>query len=86
MKKKKINKVDIYLIVSIILLLTYTVVDRFILVVYGMSSDTLTTCFFGFFGTEIASCCVIKSLNIRNEKFKMEISDPDPIDVEGGVG
>ena len=86
MKKKKINKVDIYLIVSIILLLTYTVVDRFILVVYGMSSDTLTTCFFGFFGTEIASCCIIKSLNIRNEKFKMEISDPDPIDVEGGVG
>ena len=86
MKRKKLNKVDIYLIISILLLLIYTVVDRFILVVYGMSSDTLTTCFFGFFGTEIASCCVIKSLNIRNEKFKMEISDPDPIDVEGGVG
>ena len=88
MKRKKLNKVDIYLIISILLLLIYTVVDRFILVVYGMSSDTLTTCFFGFFGTEIASCCIIKSLNIRNERFKMDgtETDPKPIDIEGGVG
>lgn len=80
-KKKKLNKCDIYLIVSALLLIIYTIVDRVILVKYGLSSDTLTTCFFGVFGTEILSCCVIKSLNIRNERYK-----PDQNDIDGGVG
>lgn len=83
--KKKLNKVDIYLIISVFLLIIYTVVDRVILVRYGLSSDTLTTSFFAVFGTEIASCCIIKSLNIHNEG--KQIVDPEPIDSKGdGVG
>jgi len=86
-KKFKINKVDIYLIISILLMLIYTAVDKVILVQYGMSNDTLTTWFFRIFGLEIASCCVIKSLNIRNERKMSEDMDPNPIDSEGdGVG
>ena len=78
-KAKKINKCDIYLIITILLLIIYTIVDRLILIKYGLSNDTLTSCFFMAFGTEIASCCIIKSLNIRNEKF---LNNTD----EGGVG
>lgn len=85
MKKKKLNKVDKYIIMSVILLLLYTIVDRVILVKTGLSSDTLTTCFFAAFGTEILSCCVIKSLNIHNEG--KQIVDPEPINSKGdGVG
>jgi len=85
-KKFKINKVDIYLIVSVILMIIYTIVDKIILVKFGASNDTLTTWFFRIFGLEIASCCIIKSLNIRNERKQMDI-DPNPIDSEGdGVG
>lgn len=86
-KKFKINKVDIYLIVSVLLMILYTIVDKIILVKYEMSNDTLTTWFFRIFGLEIASCCIIKSLNIRNERKQSMDIDPIPMDSEGdGVG
>jgi hypothetical protein len=86
-KKFKINKVDIYLIVSVLLMVLYTIVDKIILVKFGMSNDTLTTWFFRIFGLEIASCCIIKSLNIRNERKQSMDIDPIPMDSEGdGVG
>jgi hypothetical protein len=86
-KKFKINKVDIYLIVSVLLMILYTIVDKIILVKFGMSNDTLTTWFFRIFGLEIASCCIIKSLNIRNERKQSMDIDPIPMDSEGdGVG
>lgn len=81
---KKLNKVDKYILMSITLLIIYTIVDRIILVRTGLSSDTLTTCFFAAFGTEILSCCVIKSLNIKNEGKQQ--TDPEPIESKGGVG
>jgi len=86
-KKFKINKVDIYLIVSVFLMILYTIVDKIILVKFGMSNDTLTTWFFRIFGLEIASCCIIKSLNIRNERKQSMDIDPIPMDSEGdGIG
>ena len=77
-KKFKINKVDTYLIISIILMIIYTIASMIILVKTGLSDSQLTICFFAAFGTEIASCCIIKSLNIKNEKV-----DPEPQDSKG---
>lgn len=77
-KKFKINKVDTYLIISIILMIVYTIASLIILVSTGCTYDQLTICFFAAFGTEIASCCIIKSLNIKNEKL-----DPEPQDSKG---
>ena len=80
-----LRKADIYLIISISLMIIYTIVDRIILVTTRLSNDTLTTCFFTAFGTEIASCCIIKVFNIRNEN-NIQI-DPEPITSKGeGVG
>lgn len=78
-KKIKINKVDIYLILSIVLMLIYTIASLIILVKTGLSDSQLTICFFGAFGTELLCSCVIKSFNIKNEKI-----DPNPIDSDGG--
>lgn len=78
-KKFKINKVDIYLILSILFMIIYTIVNLVILVKTGLSDPQLTICFFTAFGTEIASCCIIKSFNIKNEKV-----DPIPMDSNGG--
>lgn len=75
---RALRKADIYLIISIILMLIYTATSIVIQATTGYTNDTLTTCFFTAFGTEIASCCVIKVFNIKHE------SD-DNID-EGGVG
>lgn len=83
MKKKKLNKVDIYLLISVLILLTYTIATIILVKTYPLSDsqvlNTLTTCVYGTFGLEIASCCVIKSLNIRNERFQ---NNPE----NGGVG
>lgn len=79
---KKINKVDIFLFLSILLLVAFTIAILYFARIYPESTvlTTLTTAFFGVFGTEIASCCVIKSLNIRNERLQIQN------DMDGGVG
>ena len=54
-----------------------------------MVNDVLTTCFFAAFGGELLFACVIKSLNIKNEKYNInpEQTDPEPIESkEEGVG
>lgn len=77
-KKFKMNKVDIYLVLSITVMILYAIASLIILVTTGMTYDQLTICVFAAFGTEIASCCIIKSLNIKNEKV-----DPEPQDSKG---
>lgn len=63
---RALRKADVYLIISIILMLTYTAVSITIQAKTGYTNDTLTTCFFMAFGTEIASCCIIKVFNIKH--------------------
>ena len=77
-KKFKINKADIYLIISIALMVIYTIASYVIQITTGYTNDQLTICFFAAFGTEITACCIIKSLNIKNEKV-----DPEPQDSKG---
>lgn len=96
-KKMIINKVDLYLLISVLILISYTVTIVVLVKMYPDLSEsqvltTLTTCVYGTFGLEIASCCVIKSLNIRNERLQM-INEKEPLDqfpnnssTEGGVG
>jgi hypothetical protein len=78
-KKIKINKADIYLIVSIILMISYAIAAYIIQITTGYTNDQLTICFYTAFGTELLYSCIIKSFNIKNEKI-----DPNPIDNDGG--
>lgn len=67
-KKKKIKALDLYVIFSIVSLIIYTVVSQIIATKYGIMLDTLTTCFFGFFGGEIVTCGLIKIFKLRDDK------------------
>lgn len=67
-KKKKIKALDLYVIFSIVSLIIYTVVSQIIATKYSIMLDTLTTCFFGFFGGEIVTCGLIKIFKLRDDK------------------
>jgi hypothetical protein len=56
-----------YVTFSITVLLIYTVVEFLLSSKTGVTHDTLTTCVFAFFGTEIGSCCLIQITKRRTK-------------------
>lgn len=66
-KKEPLNKLDKYLIFSIVVLIVYAIIEIIVSCVSGYERSTLTTCFYAAFGGEILSCVVIKVFNIKNE-------------------
>lgn len=52
-----------YLIFSFLVVLIYTVTEFAVSTVTGVSHDTVTTCVFAFFGTEIGSCAFIRIID-----------------------
>ena len=70
---KSIHALDIYVAFSIIALIIYTIVSQNIAIKNGMVLDTLTTCFFGFFGGEVVTCGLIKIFKL-NEIRKENIT------------
>lgn len=71
-KSKKLNGLDKYVIFSITSMVLYTISSQVILVLTGYTNDTLTTCFFGFFGGEIVTCALIKIFKlVKVEKDKI---------------
>lgn len=70
MRDKK--TLDKYVIFSIAVLLIYTVAERAITILTGISADTLTTCFYAAFGGEILSCCLIKIFKLKEGENENE--------------
>lgn len=70
--KKKVHGLDLYVIFSISALIIYTVVSQIVAVRTMMTMDTLTTCFFAFFGGEIVTCALIKIFKLREKDEKKE--------------
>jgi len=56
-----------YIIFSIFIILIYSIVEFIFSITTGISHETLTTCVYAFFGTEIASCAFIKVYKIKKE-------------------
>ena len=67
-RKRKIKSLDIYVTFSIASLIIYTIISQIIATKTGMMLDTLTTCFFSFFGGEIVTCGLIKIFKLRDSK------------------
>lgn len=65
--KKHINKLDVYVCLSLIVPLVYTVVCLILAVFDKAVNDTLTTCLFGLFGGETFACILVKWLNIKKK-------------------
>ena len=63
---KNVHALDIYVIFSILSLIAYTIVSQNIAIKNGIILDTLTTCFFGFFGGEIVTCGLIKIFKLND--------------------
>lgn len=70
---KNIHALDIYVVFSILSLIAYTIISQNIAIKNGIILDTLTTCFFGFFGGEIVTCGLIKIFKL-NEIRKENIT------------
>lgn len=67
-KQKKLAKLTKFLLGSIAIILIYSILEFIYSIRTGMTHDTLTTCMFAFFGTELASCTLVKIFNIIKEK------------------
>ena len=63
---KNIHALDIYVVFSILSLIAYTIISQNIAIKNGIILDTLTTCFFGFFGGEIVTCGLIKIFKLND--------------------
>ena len=75
---KKLSGLDKYVIFSISMLIIYTVVSFVLAFNFGVVLDTLTTCFFAFFGGEIVTCALIKIFKLRETK-KQEAEEEEDI-------
>lgn len=67
-KFKNVHSLDVYVTFSILSLIIYTIISQYISIYYEVVLDTLTTCFFGFFGGEIVTCGLIKIFKLRDKE------------------
>lgn len=79
-KFKNVSSLDIYVTFSILSLIVYTIISQLLAMNYNVILDTLTTCFFGFFGGEIVTCGLIKIFKLKD--IKKENIDTD----NNGIG
>ena len=73
-RKRQLHSLDKYVIFSISVLLIYTIVALWASF-RGVSNDTLTTCVFATWGSEILSCALIKIFKLKEENEKSEEAD-----------
>lgn len=71
-KFKNVKALDVYVTFSILALIVYTIISQLLAIYYGVILDTLTTCFFGFFGGEVVTCGLIKIFKLRDNKTPEE--------------
>ena len=65
--KKKLNKLDKYLIFSIGFVVVYTIAHSIIFAVTGLEAKVLDTLVYAFFAGELIQCLFIKRFNIKEE-------------------
>ena len=64
MTNKSLTK---YLVFSFAVVLLYTVAELILSTVTGITHDTVTTCLYAFFGTEVGACACIKITGRKTE-------------------
>lgn len=71
-KFKNVRSLDVYVTFSILSLIVYTIISQILAIYFNVILDTLTTCFFGFFGGEIVTCGLIKIFKLKDKEKKSE--------------
>ena len=64
---KKTKTLTKYLIFSFAVVLTYTAAEFITSTLTGVLHDTITTCLYAFFGTEVGACAFIKITGSKKE-------------------
>ena len=67
-EKKQLHSLTVYVVFSILVLITYTSVELILSTMFSISHDTLTTCVYAAFGGEILACALIKIFKLKEEK------------------
>lgn len=78
-KFKNVHSLDVYVTFSIFSLIAYTIVSQIIAIYSGIILDTLTTCFFSFFGGEIVTCGLIKIFKLKDKDKENVIDDESSV-------
>lgn len=78
-KFKNVHSLDVYVTFSILSLVIYTIISQIIAIYNGVILDTLTTCFFGFFGGEIVTCGLIKIFKLKDKEKENTIETEDSV-------
>ena len=78
-RRQKVNKIDKYVLFSLILLIIYSIIELILSTITGLEHTTLTTCVFSTFGGEILSCCLIKIFKLKGAKetYETEFSNEE---------
>lgn len=66
-KFKNFQSLTKFVMISLLIVIIYTLAEFICSIVTGMTHDTLTGCVFALFGTEIAVCGFIKIFKIKEE-------------------
>lgn len=73
-----------YLLFSFAVVLIYTVIEFVVSLYTGISHDTITTCLYAFFGTEIGACAFIQIVKTHKKTAEdTEDLEVTADDVEG---
>ena len=56
-----------YVVVSLGLVILYTIAEMIVSTITEVSHDTLTTCFYSVFGGEVVTCGLIKIFKLKRE-------------------
>ena len=74
---KKLQDIPLanYIVFSIVVILLYSIAEFVFSTITTIAHDTLTTCVYAFFGTEIASCCLIKVMKLKTESEDIDYDE-----------
>lgn len=61
-------KLSTYVVISLSLIIIYTVLEFVFSTITEVSHDALTTCFYAVFGGEVVSCALIKIFKLKCEE------------------
>ena len=61
-------KLSTYVVISLSLIILYTMLEFIFSTLTGVSHDTLTTCYYAVFGGEVISCALIKIFKLKCEE------------------
>lgn len=70
-----------YLFFSFAVVLIYTVIEFIVSLYTGVSHDTITTCLYAFFGTEIGACAFIQIVKTNKKESTDSTEEWDQLEV-----